>query len=827
MITEIKYEIKYENIKDDIKSLDDNLEPIPIDQSLNEKDNENTEEHELSKQRKCWIITSNLMTFFIPNCILNSNTEIRQAWREKVTIFIFFILTNLFMLFMIEIFPKLICKNTNIYTWNDIYHQKNSIFMVINGLILDASSFVKIHPGKINNFINYSGQDISFLFEKPEIYTLPKYKIYPELKLLYNEYKKNDTSHYCNTNFCHPYQSFENFTIIGDLALSYVDLNKDPNWFILYNKIYNISEYIKYGAPIYPSIYDHTTKRKEMAYYLDERLNSTILNRIGQDATQLFEAKIPLLDRKEIIEYLDKFYYCGILDTRYDISCLILNYTYISIVCIISAILILKFFLSLCMLHKQYPKCKEKYVIVSIPCYTENKESLEKTIHSIYDTEYSNYKKLLCIIVDGIIIGKGNTLSTAEIVLNIFNRSLNENMDIYEYETTNNEKKKNYLKVYYGWHTNNKSTLPYIIFIKCGTNSEKDDPKKGNRGKRDSQIILLKFLKYIHNTYYSTSSSSNIKHEFKMYEKLDELLTILKIKLYKFEYLLTVDADTTIDSDSIIQMVYRMKDPNIIALCGETCVDNKLSSWVTTIQVYEYYFNQNLNKAFESLFSSVTCLPGCFSIYRIKSTCDRNKPIIIHDNIIDEYSNDCVDTMHTKNLLHLGEDRFFTTLLIKYFPNKKLKYITEARCHTIVPDKWSVLLSQRRRWINSTMHNLFELMFIDRMCGCCCFSMKFLIMFEIITNMFLPSTCIYLFYLIYRFSIKEEIIPIVFIIVITSVVGIQILVFLIKRDLVYIFWLIIYTLSLPIWTIILPIYAFLKMDDFSWGETRKIKKIEK
>jgi len=63
-----------------------------------------------------------------------------------------------------------------------------------------------------------------------------------------------------------------------------------------------------------------------------------------------------------------------------------------------------------------------------------------------------------------------------------------------------------------------------------------------------------------------------------------------------------------------------------------------------------------------------------------------------------------------KNLLHLGEDRYMTTVLLKTFPTFKTKFIQDAYAKTIAPDEWSVLLSQRRRWINSTVHNLAELM---------------------------------------------------------------------------------------------------------------------
>jgi len=67
-----------------------------------------------------------------------------------------------------------------------------------------------------------------------------------------------------------------------------------------------------------------------------------------------------------------------------------------------------------------------------------------------------------------------------------------------------------------------------------------------------------------------------------------------------------------------------------------------------------------MSKAFESLFGTVTCLPGCFSMYRISLEKTR-KPLIINSSIIHDYSENRVDHLHTKNLLLLGEDRYLTT----------------------------------------------------------------------------------------------------------------------------------------------------------------------
>jgi chitin synthase len=161
-----------------------------------------------------------------------------------------------------------------------------------------------------------------------------------------------------------------------------------------------------------------------------------------------------------------------------------------------------------------------------------------------------------------------------------------------------------------------------------------------------------------------------------------------------------------------------MHDKKIIGACGETSITNAKQSIVTMsqvgpllsgrdeadCQVYEYFISHHLAKSFESLFGSITCLPGCFSIYRLR-TPDSHKPLFISNQIVHDYAENRVDTLHLKNLLHLGEDRYLTTLVLKHFPTYKTKFVRDAHAQTVAPDSASVLLSQRRRWINSTVHN--------------------------------------------------------------------------------------------------------------------------
>ena len=206
-------------------------------------------------------------------------------------------------------------------------------------------------------------------------------------------------------------------------------------------------------------------------------------------------------------------------------------------------------------------------------------------------------------------------------------------------------------------------------------------------------------------------------------------------------------------------------------------------------------------------------------MYRIRSA-DKGKPLIISDKVINEY-NDCeVDTLHKKNLLALGEDRYLTTLMTKHFPAMSYKFVPNACAQTAAPEKWSILLSQRRRWINSTIHNLAELVFLKDLCGFCCFSMRFVVFIDLFGTLILPATCAYLVYLIVRVATGQGQFPLISIVMLASVYGLQAIIFIIKRQWQHIGWMIIYILAFPIYSLVLPIYSFWKQDDFSWGSTR-------
>ncbi|RHZ50569.1 hypothetical protein Glove_495g30 [Diversispora epigaea] len=468
------------------------------------------------------------------------------------------------------------------------------------------------------------------------------------------------------------------------------------------------------------------------------------------------------------------------------------------------------------------------HTIMLVTCYSEGRQGLKTTLDSLVSTDYPSSHKIIMCIADGIIKGAGNDLSTPEMCLSLMSNFIvpKEEVQAHSYVAIADGKKRhNKAKVYAGYYRYHESDdpikvvrrIPMITLVKCGGPGD-DETRAGNRGKRDSQIILMSFLQKV----MFDERMTPLEYEF-----FNAIRTVSGVTPDCFELVLMVDADTKIFPDSLTRMVACMsRDPAVMGLCGETKIANKSDTWVTMIQVFEYYISHHMQKAFESIFGGVTCLPGCFCMYRIKAPKGAPGfwvPILANPDVVEKYSENIVDTLHKKNLLLLGEDRYLTTLMLQTFTKRKMMFVPQAVCKTIVPDTFLVLRSQRRRWINSTVHNLLELVLIPDLCGTFCFSMQFVIFMELVGTVVLPAAISFTFYLIIV-SFFQRPVPWVPLSLLAVVLGLPaILILLTTRKLIYVGWMLIYLLSLPIWNFVLPVYAYWHFDDFSWGQTRVVQ----
>ena len=100
--------------------------------------------------------------------------------------------------------------------------------------------------------------------------------------------------------------------------------------------------------------------------------------------------------------------------------------------------------------------------------------------------------------------------------------------------------------------------------------------------------------------------------------------------------------------------------------------------------------------------------------------------------------------------------------------------------------------------------------------------MRFVVFLDLFGTVILPATCAYLVYLIYRIASHSGAFPLISVIMIGCVYGLQAIIFIIKRQWQHVGWMIIYILAYPIYSFVLPVYSFWKQDDFSWGNTRVV-----
>jgi chitin synthase len=148
------------------------------------------------------------------------------------------------------------------------------------------------------------------------------------------------------------------------------------------------------------------------------------------------------------------------------------------------------------------------HTFMVVTCYSEGEEGLRTTLDSLANTDYPSSHKLLLVICDGIITGSGNGSSTPDIVLSMMKDDLipREQVQPSSYVAiADGMKRHNMAKVYAGYYNYSAESevadqqrVPMIVIVKCGTKAESTDKKPGNRGKRDSQVILMNTMQKVY-----------------------------------------------------------------------------------------------------------------------------------------------------------------------------------------------------------------------------------------------------------------------------------------------------------------------------------------
>lgn len=814
----------------------------------NEKRMEEVDNVTVSGSRKRWLALVYLLTFYIPDFAIRyigrkKRKDVRIAWREKLTINLLIWFSCLVAIFFIVLFPALICPTQYVFSAAELssHDGKNgdNSYIAIRGVVFDLGAFIPAHyPGIIpNSALNkYAGLDTTDLFPV-QVSALCRGQddnLSPLVQLDYSPTNISGSATVISSldtnNQYHDFRYFTNDSrpdwfaeqmkmLTSNYKKGYVGYSPDYMQTLgqkqqsiasINGDVYDFTKYIAGGRRVVAPI-GQGTPNDVNTNFMDPLIVTLFQQKPGQDVTKYWnDLPFDSAERARMLLCMQNLFFVGKVDTRNSTQCLFARYFILAISILLVTIITFKFFAALQFGRKNVPENLDKFIICQVPAYTEDEDSLRRAIDSMARMKYDDKRKLLVVICDGMIIGQGNDRPTPRIVLDILGVPETLDPEPLSFESLGEGMRQHNMgKVYSGLYEVQGHIVPFLVVVKVGKPSEVSRP--GNRGKRDSQMVLMRFLNRIHYNLPMSPLELEMHHQIR---------NIIGVNPTFYEFILQVDADTVVAQDAATRMVASfLSDTRLIGVCGETALSNAKSSMVTMMQVYEYYISHNLTKAFESLFGSVTCLPGCFTMYRVRSS-EKRKPLFVSREVVDSYAEIRVDTLHMKNLLHLGEDRYLTTLLLKHHPSYKTKYIFNAHAWTIAPDSWTVFLSQRRRWINSTVHNLIELIPLQQLCGFCCFSMRFVVFIDLLSTIIQPVTVAYIVYLIVWLSLDTSIIPFTAFILLGAIYGLQAIIFILRRKWEMIGWMVIYILAMPIFSLGLPLYSFWHMDDFSWGNTR-------
>jgi Chitin synthase len=324
-------------------------------------------------------------------------------------------------------------------------------------------------------------------------------------------------------------------------------------------------------------------------------------------------------------------------------------------------------------LFRNYPsiKVEGKTIVSIIPVYGETSEQVNRTLGSIVDNEIGTNKNLLCIICDGKKI------------------NIEEKMYILSKET---------LK-YTTWKmTDNTIDVLYCLY----NHSEKNNPciimkKRKNQGKKDSLILSHDIFNYPRDTL----SVDGINLRTHIREQIDDLFPMYG----SYDFMFCTDADSIITPNSFLDMLETLEIRKANACCGLVVVDFIESNWSpwNLFQNFQYSYGQHIRRGCENLIGTVTCMPGCITMFRISP---------VASGAIKMYSTlPPKDALILNSVQMLGTDRRLASSFL--YQSAEVTQVVDyrAKCYTIPPDNFSDYVAQRRRWGSNfyfnTICNLF------------------------------------------------------------------------------------------------------------------------
>jgi chitin synthase len=491
------------------------------------------EEYRISSARKRWVFLCTALTWWIPGILLNKlggmkRPDVRQAWREKLTINLIIWFICGCTVFVIAILGNLICPRQHVYSASELTDhstklQPNAAYVAIRGEVFDLTSFAPTHLTAVSvipskSVMQYGGLDATSLFPvqvsalcQGTTGTVSEYVTFDSVNTTdvfstYHDFR-------ASTNDSRPDWYAEMMIMMrfrfrmGFLGHTKKDIKKMAQAgravAIYDGLIYEMTDYIRSngGGLRAPSGTNLTADDNASRQFMSDQVTSLFTYNAGKDITALLDGLSSSLG-DQIVAWqktcLRNLFIIGKLDTRDSPQCQFSTYILLALSCVMVAIIGFKFLAALHFGSARAPENHDKFVLCQVPCYTEGEESLRRTIDSLVRLKYDDKRKLLLIVCDGNIQGSGNDKTTPAIVLDILGVDPHTNPDPLSFQSLGEgSKQHNMGKVYAGLYECGGHVVPYLVIVKVGKPTETQKP--GNRGKRDSQMLIMHFLNKVSN----------------------------------------------------------------------------------------------------------------------------------------------------------------------------------------------------------------------------------------------------------------------------------------------------------------------------------------
>ncbi len=184
--------------------------------------------------------------------------------------------------------------------------------------------------------------------------------------------------------------------------------------------------------------------------------------------------------------------------------------------------------------------------------------------------------------------------------------------------------------------------------------------------------------KYLEKVYLPPKRKLRIITKFNRGGRASSLNLGLKLLSKEIEFVVALDADTSLDYDALKHLIKPFSDPRVIAVSGNLKVRNYSDSIWTKFQYIEYVISITIARLFLSFLGTTNNISGAYGCFR-RSFLEQ----------IYGWDSGTAEDLNLTNRLKL---------LRSIYREARLKFVPESVARTSVPSSLSSLLKQRQRW---------------------------------------------------------------------------------------------------------------------------------